>query len=70
MPRRVRVADIRREIADAGGGSRVVQVVVGTGHHTKAGQVRLPSTVRGLLEGELGLRVREPQAGLLEVVLR
>lgn len=30
----------------------------------------MPQTVRDLLEGELGLRVREPQAGLLEVLLR
>lgn len=65
---RRRIAALRREIASSGGGARVAHVVVGTGHHTR-GKVRLPQAARECLERELGLRVREPQAGLLEVLL-
>ena len=47
-----------------------MHVVVGTGHHTKGSRTpaRLPTAVEGAL-GELRLRWREAQPGLLEVLL-
>lgn len=50
------------------GGTRIVRVVVGVGHHAKGGPARLPQAVKGFLD-EWSLRWRETYAGLLEVTL-
>ena len=56
--------------AERGAGA-VVQLVVGTGHHTVGEKTpaRLPVAVLALLHDELRLRTRQRTAGLLEVTL-
>ena len=53
------------------GPGTVVQLVVGTGHHTVGEKTpaRLPLAVQALLRDELRMRWRQRTAGLLEVTL-